>query len=142
MTQSIFVGTWRLVSYEVKLENGQVIYPFGEEPVGYLMYTEQGYMSVTMMSANRPPFASENTRKASKEEILAAAETFLAYCGKYEVLEDKVVHYPEVSGVPNWIGVRLERTFKITGNRLFLSTLPSSKGDMPATSSHLVWERV
>jgi len=141
MTKNIFVGTWKLISYETKLENGQIIYLFGQNPIGYLMYSEDGYMSVNIMKANRSSFSCEDITKISQEEKVAAAETFLAYCGKYEILADKVVHYPEVSLIANLVGVKQERTFKITNNRLFLSTPPANMGDVLVTS-HLVWERV
>ena len=47
------VGTWRLVSYSSKDENGNVGYPLGENAVGYIMYTSDGYMSASMSSNNR-----------------------------------------------------------------------------------------
>jgi hypothetical protein len=39
-----FIGTWKLVSFEMRSADG-VTYPFGNDPVGYLMYNDEGYMS-------------------------------------------------------------------------------------------------
>ena len=52
------VGTWRLVSLEVRGSDGQVQYPYGPDATGYLMYSADGYMSAVVMSANRPSFAA------------------------------------------------------------------------------------
>jgi len=63
MAQNTFVGTWRLVSFGLRsTKDNQVSYPFGQEAVGYLMYSEDGYMSVSFMSANRSKFASGDIR--------------------------------------------------------------------------------
>lgn len=141
MTRNPFVGTWRLVSYEFRIEDGQVIYPLGQDAVGYLIYTEDGCMSVHVMSANRSKFASEDLAKVSKEEKLAVADSCIAYCGKYEIIANKIIHNTEVSTIPNWVGVGQERTFQITGDRLSLSASTFRWNDMQATS-HLVWERI
>jgi len=137
MANQVVLGVWKLVSYEIRLATKQVIYPFGEEARGYLMYTENGYMSVNIMSANRLPFTADSATMASLEEILMAIQTFFAYCGKYEVISDKIIHYPEVSSIPNLRGLRQERIFEIKDNRLCLTF----KDDMQATFK-LIWERV
>jgi hypothetical protein len=89
MTQNSLVGTWKLLSLEFRFEDGQVIYPFGKTPIGYLIYTEQGYISVNIMNANRSPFSSEDITKLSKEEKAAAFETCVAYGGQYEIKGEK-----------------------------------------------------
>lgn len=91
MTPNPLVGTWKLISYEIQLKNGQNSYPWGKNPIGYIIYTEEGYMSVNMMSANRPPLSSDDITKVSKEELLALADTWGAYSGTYEILTDKVL---------------------------------------------------
>ncbi len=138
MVNQVLVGVWKLVSYEIRLADEQVIYPFGEDAIGYLMYTENGYMSVNLMSANCLPFTAESATMASLEEILMAIKTFFAYCGKYEVFTNKVIHYPEVSNIPNLKGLRQERTFEIMDNCLCLTF---NSDDMQATFK-LIWERV
>ena len=143
MTPNPLVGTWKLVSHEIKLLRGiKVIYPFGKEPLGYLMYTEYGYMSVNIMNANRPKLASGIFKKASTEEKLKATETYAAYCGKYEIREDKVIHKTEVSLDPNLVGEDQERIFKITDNQLLLSIPSLNIGGGRLSASYVVWERV
>jgi hypothetical protein len=40
MMEERFLGAWRLLSCELRAGDGEVIYPFGQDPVGYIMYTE------------------------------------------------------------------------------------------------------
>ncbi|NES72196.1 MAG: lipocalin-like domain-containing protein, partial [Okeania sp. SIO2D1] len=68
MVQNRFVGTWRLVSFELKDVNGQVTYPYGKDTIGYLMYTEDGYMSAVIMTARRPKFSSADFLGGSTQE--------------------------------------------------------------------------
>jgi hypothetical protein len=141
MTQNVLVGSWKMVSYEVAFEDGEVIYPLGQDALGCLIYTEKGYMSVNIMTANRHPFVSEDFTQASIAEKVAAFETFIAYSGQYEILNNQVIHYADIASVPNWIGIGHERFFQITGNQLLLSTNPIKRGDRLATY-RVVWERV
>ena len=141
MARNPFVGVWRLVSIELRSEDGRVTYPYGRDAVGYIMYSEEGYMSVALMSANRPKFVSGDILGGSAQEKAAAADTYISYCGKYEIQGDKVVHRIEVSFFPNWIGVNLERIFEFDGDRLSLSTLPSLMGGKQQTA-HMIWKRV
>lgn len=141
MSQNPFVGTWRLISWEYRSADGQVSNPFGQDFVGYIMYSEGGYMSVAIMSANRPKFASGDLWGGTTEEKVAAADTYVSYCGKYEVQGDKVIHYIDVSFFPNWSGVNQIRFFEFEGDRLSLSTPPFLVAGIQQTA-HLIWERV
>jgi hypothetical protein len=41
---------------EVADSTGAVDYPFGRKPVGYIMYSPDGYMAVGFMPPDRKPF--------------------------------------------------------------------------------------
>lgn len=58
MNKEKFVGTWKLRSFEVKLPDGSVEYPYGKSPVGYLVYSLDGYMSAVIMDKDRENFNS------------------------------------------------------------------------------------
>ena len=49
------LGTWKLVSFEIRVSNNDVLYPFGEIVKGLLIYTD-GYMSGKLMPHNRTDF--------------------------------------------------------------------------------------
>ncbi len=36
------IGSWRLRSFELRMADGEVVHPYGEEVHGYLFYNENG----------------------------------------------------------------------------------------------------
>ncbi|MEE8553055.1 MAG: lipocalin-like domain-containing protein, partial [Desulfobacterales bacterium] len=79
------VGAWNLISAKAQNPNDDVIYLYGENPFGMLMYDTKGYMSVLLMRTGRAKFVSGDPLGGSSEEIKEAFEGFDAYCGTYEV---------------------------------------------------------
>lgn len=98
-----FVGTWRLLSCEFHAASGKVVYPLGADVQGLIIYTEQGYVSATLMRPSRPCFASGNQAQGTPEEIKAAFEGYVAYYGTYEVDQEEgtVTHHVQGSMFPN-----------------------------------------
>ena len=115
-------------------------YPLGKNPVGYIMYNDEGYMAVALMASNRRRFSSIDITGGTNDEIVAAYGTYISYCGKYEVTEDRVIHHVEVSSYPNWIGEDQVRFYKFEGDKLILSTPPMIFGGKQQ-SGYLIWER-
>ena len=133
-----FIGTWRLISVETRDENGE-LFRRGHR-TGYLLYSEQGYVSVAFMKEGRPTFASGDIRGGTIEEKITAVEGYVSYCGRFEVKGDKVVHKIEVSLFPNWIDMNQERLYEFEGDRLTLSTPLMLLGGRQL-STHVIWER-
>ncbi|MGO9021709.1 MAG: lipocalin-like domain-containing protein [Syntrophobacteraceae bacterium] len=141
MAENPFIGTWRLVSFELRSENGQVSYPFGQDVDGYIIYSQDGYMSVAFMKAGRSNFTSRYLfADGSMEEKALAVDTYMSYCGKYEVCGDKVIHHIEVSLFPNWTGKDQQRFYRFDGDRLILSSPPVLREGIEQTA-HLTWKR-
>ena len=135
------VGTWKLVSAEIRSEIGEATQLFGKEPQGCLIYSNDGYMAFSMAPRNRTRFTTQDILGGTVEEKVAAAESFISYCGRYEVKVDKVIHLIELSFFPNWSGVEQVRFYEFDGDRLTLSSLPMPFGGKLQTP-HFVWERV
>jgi len=140
LTDNLFLGTWRLVSFEVRSAGDKVYYPWGENPAGYIMYNADGYMSVSMMASDRPAFEASDLPKGTEQEKVAAADKYISYAGKYEVRGSKVIHHVDVSLFPNWVGGNQERNFKFEGNRLLLSADPVPD-DEKQKAGYLIWEK-
>ena len=141
MSKQLLVGTWKLVSFEMRDANDKINYPWGKDTLGYLMYNADGYMSVMVMSSNRLKFSSADLKGGTTEEKVAAADTYVSYCGRYEIQQDTVIHHIELSFFPNWIGVDQKRMFSIEGDRLSLRIPPITVAGVEQTG-HLIWERV
>lgn len=140
MDANPFVGTWRLVSWELRDANGQISYPFGQAAIGYIIYTADGYMNAAIMRPNRPLFAAGDFLEGAAEERAAAAASYISYAGPCELHESKVVHRVEVSLFPNWVGSIQERFYEFSGERLSLSTAPLLAGGS-TRRAYLLWER-
>jgi hypothetical protein len=135
-----FVGAWELVGYEFRESDGKVT---NQEGMALLIYDESGYVSVQLMRPGRLNFKSGDPFQGTTEEIKSAFEGFFSYYGTYEVNEEKgtVVHRIKASLFPNMVGTDLERFFKLSGNRLSLSTPPVKERGTELTKV-MIWERV
>ncbi|MDQ3894581.1 MAG: lipocalin-like domain-containing protein [Actinomycetota bacterium] len=139
MTPNPLIGTWKLLSWENRAADGRVTYPLGKDAVGYIIYTDDGYMSVAIMSPHRTEFSSEDLLGGSAAEKAQAAETYVSYCGRYQLLGNRVIHHVELSLFPNWAGVDQERLVEVRGKTLTLSTPPILLAGTRQTA-RLVWE--
>ena len=119
-------GTWKFVSLEAVSSNGEVFYPYGENPFGRLTYSSDGRMFVLLMDPDRPSFTSNDPLSGTPEEVRAAFEGFDAYCGTYDIdgHQGIVTHHIEGGKFPNWVGTDQVRYFELSGNQLTLTALP------------------
>jgi hypothetical protein len=140
MDGKAMVGTWALESLEVVDATGAMDYPFGKTPVGYIMYSPDGYMAVAFMPPGRPPFGAADILGGTADEKCAAIGTYISYCGRYEVAGDRVRHHIELSLFPNWTGATQERIVSLDGDTLRISTPPLLVQGKVQTA-HLVWKR-
>ncbi|HLO51252.1 MAG TPA: lipocalin-like domain-containing protein [Kamptonema sp.] len=138
--QKQFVGSWRLVSWENKDAQGNVTYPFGKDSLGYLMYTADGHMCATFSKNKRPNFPSGDILGGTLEEQAKAVQTYIAYCGKYELQEGKVVHRVEVSLFPNYVGTNQVRIYSFKDGKLVLTHAPEMM-DGKLQTPFITWER-
>jgi hypothetical protein len=129
MTGDSVVGRWSLVSWEMRPADGPPRFPLGSDARGTLIYGADGYMSVIFMAASRPKigWSGQGTPvQAASEDIAAAFNSAIAYCGTYEVQGDKVIHHVELGTAPLHPGSDLVRPFAIKGSELHLSHVTPS----------------
>jgi lipocalin-like protein len=116
------VGTWRLVSYEDKPEQGPSAFPFGEKPKGLLIYDSVGNLSIQIMKTPHPKVASGDEEKITADEKVALFNAYTAYFGRYRVDEDRhvVIHHVEGDLADVYIGRNEERPYTIQNEHLTL----------------------
>ena len=138
------IGVWKLVSFELRQETGAVIYPFGRNAHGSILYTESGRFSAQLMQSSRQHFASQDQMKGTAPEIEAAFKGCISYYGSYTFHPDAgtVVHHVEGSLFPNWEGQSLKRFYSIHGNRMELSTPPTVWGGGGTIVGVIQWEKL
>ena len=136
------VGAWTLVSWESKTTDGTVTHPYGQNPMGQIVYASSGRMSAQLM---HPTAALPDANESTAEEMSAAIfGRFFSYYGSYTVDEETaiVTHHVEGALLPNWVGTARPRTFTFDGrDRVILSTRPDEQRTVGAVST-LVWQRV
>ena len=126
MHKNDIVGTWSLVSFTAETSNGKVFSPWGEDPSGQIIYTEDGNMSVILTRKGRKKFASVDPLGGLPDEIKEAFEDMDAYAGTYEINNSKkyIKHHAAISRFPNWEGAELIRYYNLQDDILTLKTPP------------------
>jgi hypothetical protein len=121
--QSLFIGAWKFISLKAESSDGDIRYPFGENPTGKLIYESKEHMSFLLMRPNRPKFVSGDIFNSTYEELKYAFENFDAYCGTYKVDTKKkiITHKIEACRFPNWEGKNQVRFYEFKNDTLFLS---------------------
>lgn len=132
------VGRWNLVSHEFKTSDGKVFYPWGDNPVGIVMFDGNGNFSAQIMRRNRMTFSS---LIPTVDEIKSAYMGYMAYFGHVEIDPEKKMLTNHVEGAldPTWVGGKQIRFFDFDGERLILTTEPMTRGGTTITGT-LVWE--
>ena len=135
------VGAWQLVSFTGKdIETGAVTHPMGERAKAAVIYTADGHV-VTLFTAEdrRPPLGPLPT----DQEAIDLYRSMIAFAGRYELTDAKLVYHPEISWNEMWNGTTQERVLEVSPSRLEVSSVPAVSaltGRMTVFS--LVWERM
>ncbi len=152
-----FVGIWKLLEFKSVESDGKVIYPMGKDPQGYLIYTQNGYVSVSFMKSDRPTMSLSPTEVQELKNLklglnlitklpkflkatlsyFKASRNYVSYAGTYEIKNNQIIHHLEVSLIPDWVNTDLIRYFEFIEDKLILS--PPLMGGV---SSALTWQRV
>lgn len=130
------VGAWRLRSYTTLTEaeaeanaDGRAEGPLGPRPVGRLVYTADGHVSVSMMRTGEPPPAPA-----------PGVETFMGYAGTWRISGSRILHRVAVSAHPHQVDTELVREFQLAGDILTLRGTAVVNGC--PVRRELVWERM
>jgi catechol 1,2-dioxygenase len=123
----MIAGTWRLV-HSISIDaDGKKEYPFGEDAVGYIHYSDSGIMAVQISRKSR----------AEAKDLPQLKHEYLAYFGRYEVDKEKWVvrHFVEGQLFPGEHSGVLERKYRFDGDLMSLKPVDG-------TNREIVWRRV
>ena len=135
------VGAWRLESWTVGYaDRDDFSYPYGQDPQGLLVYSDDGWMSACIARNGRPLFPDKvNYRKMPDADKGEAFSSYFHYAGRYRVQEGDVIHYVTHSLNPNFPGSEQLRHAELDGLTLVLSGKDKT-GEVTRFHS-LVWHR-
>jgi hypothetical protein len=133
------VGAWMLELTSTKLPDGSDVW--GSNPIGLLIFTNNGLFSSQTMRSDRPKFSSNSRVKGTPEENKAAVHGSIASFGTYTVNEpEKTVTFRYLgSTFPNREGTEETWPVLINGGVLRITHLSTSVGGRP---SHLMYHRL
>ena len=122
------VGAWRLVHSVEFGPGGTPRYPFGQDAVGSIIYTESGVMAVQIARKNR----AEDGAGSS-----VGRSDYLAYFGRYEIdMENQLVrHILEGQVHPGNHPATLERKYRFYDDKLSLRPCDG-------TDREILWQRL
>ena len=130
------IGTWKLVSWQVIVENEPPQNLFGLHPKGFLVLTREGRSIVVTTAEDRRAGMSDDQRAALHKSMLA-------YSGRYRVEGDDFITIVEVSWNEEWNGTEQRRHFRIEGDKLFIESAPAPSIISPGKTDfrRIVWQR-
>jgi hypothetical protein len=136
------LGSWHLESWTIGYaDRDEFSYPFGEEPQGLLLYTDDGWMSASIGRKERPALREDIPfRKIPDADKAEAFSSYFHYAGRYRVVDGDVIHYVSQSLNPNFPGTEQLRHAELDGQTLVLSG-KDQVGDVTRFHS-LVWHKL
>jgi hypothetical protein len=143
------VGAWNLVSIDYSGPAGPLPDPvFGPDPHGVIIYDSSGWMSVQIVTANRPTMKRPPTRTTgivSSEDAQMksqAFDTYYAYFGTwdYDATRKVVTHHLKSSLLPYETGQDYQRDVELRGSHLRLIAAMGEGNE--ARRRILTWERI
>lgn len=139
--QQQLVGAWQLESWSIGYEGrDDFSSPFGEDPLGLLVYTADGWMSASINRRERARLPEDaSPRKVPDAQRASAYSSYFHYAGRYRVINGSVVHYVTQSLNPNFPGTEQLRHAELDGQTLVLT----GKDEVAGTVRYhtLVWHR-
>src|SRR5262249_26899799 len=134
------LGTWRLVLMQSTLKDGSKRNDLGPNGKGIRVYSPDGYMCFGGMDPDRPRW--KNPVNPTEAEKASAFDASGGYCGLYEIdaRRTQIVHLPEVSTWPPYVGTRQVRPYRFEGDRLIFSD-GKTEDEPDVASWTAVWER-
>lgn len=135
------VGAWELESWVIGYsDRDDLSYPYGEDPKGLLVYTDDGWMSAAIARGERDRFPEDvSYRRIPDQARSGAFESYFHYAGRYRIQGGDVIHYVSMSLNPNFPGTEQLRHAELDGQTLVLSG-KDKVGDVQRFHS-LVWHR-
>ena len=126
--ESPLVGAWRLVSYQTNTDKDPDGRPYGEQPLGTLLYTADGYMGAQLFQVDSVG-ASASAGTAPRVQSFSAVFTMTATGFSFVI---------KCANNPGVVGSTQVRTFTISGHPEILCIEWTDQG----VHNRVGWQRV
>ncbi len=116
------LGAWKLEGWEISYSDGRPSsHPYGDTPVGLLLYTPDGYMSATISQSDRSPMSNPNIRRAPQGEKADSFDSYFHYSGVWRIEGSKVIHSVHQALDPFFVGTDQVREMDLKDDVLVLA---------------------
>jgi hypothetical protein len=137
---SQLIGVWKYVSVSnTEVATGKVTHPYGEKPIGYIVYTKGGRQIFSIVSDNRAKPASS---VATDAERLRLFNTSGSGTATYKLDGNTIMSTYDSSSGETWTGTTQKRKIAITGNKLTVISDPYKNLAGQEVTFEVVYERV
>ena len=140
--QRRLTGTWTLMEAPEIRGDGSRADSYGPAPKGLLIIDASGFYSLQIYRASRSKYASGDAKKATEDELRAAALSHSTHFGRCfidaarNVLVFRIAHAANV----NWDGSEQLRQFELNANTLSYRVPASANSSGTTTIS--VWKKL
>ena len=117
--QDALVGTWELTRYTDSTEGAPALHPFGQPPIGLMIFTAEGRFTVSLM--RNPPEIDKASVDPDPESCIPA--WYCSYFGTYAARSGEGTWVTHVLGgnIPAYIGTNQTRHYAIHADRLLIT---------------------
>lgn len=138
--QNQLIGVWTLVLVENINEAGSKTKPYGDHPVGNLIFTDTNY-AIQILKTNRPKIVANDKDKATPEEYKALVQGNNSHFGTYIIDQDKkkITFNIKHAFYPNWEGTQQIRSYLLDHDTLTYRVTNTTNGG--SISAIVKWKK-
>lgn len=135
------LGAWHLQSWTISYsDRDEVTLPFGDDPTGMIVYTDDGWMTAAINRCERALLPTGVAfRKVDRSLLAEAYLSYFQYSARYHIDEGVVTHSVTQSLNPNFVGTEQRRTATLDAGRLTLAG--EEQAGAVVRTHRLLWQR-
>jgi hypothetical protein len=134
------VGTWTLQSFtERDVRTDALSFPMGQSPKATVIYAASGHVATIFTATGRTAPAGSTVSDAEAARLY---RTMVAFAGRYELHDNELIYYPEITWNQAWNGTRQVRYFEIADGLLRIRSAPAVSALLnTSTEMNMTWSR-
>jgi hypothetical protein len=128
------VGTWKVVSFQLEIQDTGRRSDVYEKPTGFIVATADGRFTAILADSARLPSDAPGV----------LFDGMMAYSGRYRLQgEGCFITTVDVAWHPTWVGTEQKRYFKLDGDTLSIISPPQQHPKVPGqlVRGVIVWKR-
>lgn len=140
---SALLGPWKLVSIDNIYPDGSRVHPYGENPVGLLIFDEHNNYAIQILKESRPQIASGNKNTCTPEEYASIVKGSNSHFGTYKMdkKHQKISFNIQHASFPNWENTVQNRSYTLKNGVLTYVVSRTTQGGQ-SVIAEVVWAKI